>query len=896
MSAFFSNLIFLNPWLLVALAAMPALWFLLRLMPPAPKRIFLPSAAFLEGLIPEQKTPSHTPWWILLLRLLLAGLVILAFAQPVLNPSDTLSGNNRIRLLIDNDWAAGSLWDTQMDSAKDLLAQAERAGHEVLIATTAPAAGQDKPALFGPLSANEAEAVLGGLSPLPWPSDYNALTTLIKEQEGKADTYWLSHGLQERGFEDLLDAVQAQGAVKLFTPAREELPLALHFDEGLPSADSVALEVPGGVPEGLPVTLQALGENGRVLGLQSVALTPGTRGASVALDIPEVLRKDIRQIKIAERQSAGSVLMLGDLFARKSVGIVTPLQDSEATPFIEASYYLTRALEPYADIRTGRVDDILNESVSMMILPDIGSLVPSELNRLEDWVRQGGLLLRFAGPNMASEQSDNFLIPVPVRSGMRAMDGALTWDNPPKLAAFSEGSPFYGLNLHEDITVRQQLLAQPSVDLAEKTWASLDDGTPLVTASSLDDGSLVMVHTTASPDWSDFPLSGMFVQMLSRLVKLAGSAPDTIKNVSGTLQPLVVLDGFGRIQDPDSTVQTVAAVDFADLSASSSYPPGVYGRGNIGEVLNLGPQVGTLKSFEDLPVTLNVQTYGESYEMAMMPALLKAAFTLLILDWLVMLLLSLNLTFKQRGFTALLLICSVLTFGSSAHADIITDAQYADGLYLAYFKSPDAATNTLVEAGLGMLVENLNRRTSAEPEGVVGLSPESGTLNFFPLIYWPIAAGDPAPSEAALANIQSYLDHGGTILIDTRSPENDTRFLANAIGALNIPAMTPIPDDHVLGRSFYLLESFPGRYQGGTLWVEATSASGRDGVSSVIIGSHDWAGAWADSGGRYYRSGAGTRQREMATRFGVNLVMYALTGNYKADQVHVESILERLGQ
>ena len=115
----------------------------------------------------------------------------------------------------------------------------------------------------------------------------------------------------------------------------------------------------------------------------------------------------------------------------------------------------------------------------------------------------------------------------------------------------------------------------------------------------------------------------------------------------------------------------------------------------------------------------------------------------------------------------------------------------------------------------------------------------------------------------------------------------------------------------MLTKSFYLLRSFPGRWDGGRLWVEAdtgtSSASpngGRkaqhaDGVTSIIVTSNDFAAAWAtDDRGRglYPVQPGGEQQREMAFRTGINIVMHALTGNYKADQVHVPALLERLGQ
>ena len=323
MTAFLGNLIFLNPWLLAGLAVLPALWFLLRLMPPAPKHVFLPSAAFLMGLVPEQKTPSHTPWWILLLRLMIAALVILAFARPVLNPSDNLGGSGRIRILIENGWSAADSWDTQIKTARDLLAQADREGLEVMIDTSAPAAGNDKPATFGPVTAAEGESILGGLLPLPWPSDMDALADMLKDEEN-ADTFFLSSGLENKDMNGLLDALRAQGRVKLYTPAKENLPIVLDHDSKNIHDTAVQMRMPESLPDGLPLTLQALGENGRVLAMQSITVNDEMRKRAVPLDIPDILRGDMRRITLAERQHAAATLLLGSHFARKTVALVSP--------------------------------------------------------------------------------------------------------------------------------------------------------------------------------------------------------------------------------------------------------------------------------------------------------------------------------------------------------------------------------------------------------------------------------------------------------------------------------------------------------------------------------------------------------------------------------------------
>jgi hypothetical protein len=224
--------------------------------------------------------------------------------------------------------------------------------------------------------------------------------------------------------------------------------------------------------------------------------------------------------------------------------------------------------------------------------------------------------------------------------------------------------------------------------------------------------------------------------------------------------------------------------------------------------------------------------------------------------------------------------------------------------WLAYVVTGDDEVDRISRAGLAGLVQVLNQRTAVDAGGVTGVDVETTELAFFPLLYWPVTAAEPPLSDRARSRINDYLHHGGTILFDTREAAPVTsgagpELLQQLTDGLDLPALTPVPSDHVLTKSFYLLQEFPGRLGEGTVWVEAAEDRRLDGVSSVIIGGNDWAGAWAiDADGRPLFAAVlgGERQRELAYRFGVNLVMYALTGNYKADQVHVPAILQRIGR
>ena len=211
----------------------------------------------------------------------------------------------------------------------------------------------------------------------------------------------------------------------------------------------------------------------------------------------------------------------------------------------------------------------------------------------------------------------------------------------------------------------------------------------------------------------------------------------------------------------------------------------------------------------------------------------------------------------------------------------------------------------------------LFQRTSVEPVRPLGVDLEEDELAVYPFLYWPVSKDQAIPGPAAVDKLNDYVRNGGVILFDTldadisASSDNSRRF-REVVAELDIPALEPVPHDHVLTRSFYLIQEFPGRYSGSTVWLEAaradaTQAEGapfrnlNDGVSPVVIGGNDWASAWAiDNNGRFMfpvgQGSAGQRQRELAYRFGVNLAMYVLTGNYKSDQVHLPELLQRLGQ
>jgi hypothetical protein len=467
-----------------------------------------------------------------------------------------------------------------------------------------------------------------------------------------------------------------------------------------------------------------------------------------------------------------------------------------------------------------------------------------------------------------------------------------------------------------DVTVDRQVLAEPSVDLAAKTWAQLSDGTPLVTGEKRGKGWLVLVHTSANTAWSNLALSGLFVDMLRRLVQLGQGMAGTGE---GVLPPWQTMDGFGRLGPPPAAAQPVPAADLVKIAAGPDHPPGFYGTDEAHRALNLSGSVTGLIEFGALPRDVLREGYVRAPEIDLRPALLGAALLLALIDILVGYGLRGLLRLPGAAGAGVLLLALFFHAGASAQSKPVTPHPETPGpdrytieataeLRLAYVRTGDAETDQISRAAMVGLGNVLSRRTAVEAGDPMEVDVETDEMIFFPLIYWPITTAEKPLSTQAAERVNRYLATGGTILFDTRDEGGgggnfglaDTADrLQTLLAGVKVPPLVQIPPDHVLTKSFYLMQDFPGRWVGGPLWVEPVEDRVNDGVSTVILGSNDFAAAWAvDAQGfpSFAVVPGGEPQREQAYRFGVNLVMYALTGNYKADQVHVPAILERLGQ
>jgi hypothetical protein len=960
-------LAFASPMVLFALASLPVLWWLLRMVPPRPRVVHFPPTRLLFDIAPKEETPSRTPWWLTLLRLTLAALLILAAAGPLWNPPLATSANGRsILILVDDGWSAAAAWDARLRTADDIIVRAEAEGRGVAILPISESA-QD----ISLQPAGAARVRMQQLRPKPHTVERTEATPAINRflnATPEVDVVWFSDGVDIGNAKDFVSALSGILRGRSLTVVSGGLPVVQALAGAENTAGALTVKVLRPVTSGEPSNglVRVLDLKGLPLGDARYTFKAGEREADATVDLPVEIRNDIARMEIVSERSAGAVQLLDKRWRRRTVGIVSGATTETAQPLLASTFYLSRALNPFADVRLAEagapaeaVKRFMDQNLPMLILADVGNIGDAR-DRLAKWIEDGGVLVRFAGPRLA--RNDDDLVPVKLRRGGRTLGGSLTWEQPQQLSGFGRDSAFAGMAVPSDVTVTRQVLAEPDATLSDRTWAALGDGTPLVTAVRRGKGLIVLFHVTADTRWSNLPISGSFVDMLRRIVNLAGSfaaetaaAPGEVREV---VPPTRVLDGFGAFTAPSSATRPVPAR--FNSRATADHPPGFYGPPEGLVAVNTLMPADRLASIDFGALSARIEPYRVGEPQDLRGPIFLAALALLLIDALVVFWLAgglTRLTRRRRPAVAGLLAAVVtgvamLTAGPAQaqvpglNLPLFQRQAPRDGVVgplpsrtegpedktalrsaletkLAYVITGNAEVDAITKAGLAGLTLFLAQRTALEAGDPIGLDIGRDELAFYPLIYWPVLPGAARPSPEALARIDTYMKQGGTVLFDTRDafeapagPGGDARSpgmqaLREILSGLDIPALEPVPREHVLTKTFFLLKDFPGRYTNGQLWVEALPNEGDederdrrparagDGVSSLLITSNDLAGAWAtrpDGQPMLPMSPGEPRQREFAFRAGVNIVMYTLTGNYKADQVHVPALLERLGQ
>jgi hypothetical protein len=225
MSSFFSLLQFGTPLALLGLISLPLIWWLLRFTPPKPKQIKFPPIRILLGLPTQEETPDKTPWWLLLLRLGLAALLVFAVAQPFLQPkaTDILPVGHRL-VIVDDGWASAQTWSQKRDFLLQVLEQARNDNVPITLVGTAPVSGAIANVKQPARDALERARLM---KPSALSSDRLALIEKLKavDLQDLSATLWLSDGTDATSAEPFVKALAAFAPLRIFANTAQDLSL-----------------------------------------------------------------------------------------------------------------------------------------------------------------------------------------------------------------------------------------------------------------------------------------------------------------------------------------------------------------------------------------------------------------------------------------------------------------------------------------------------------------------------------------------------------------------------------------------------------------------------------------------------------------------------------------------
>jgi hypothetical protein len=822
---------FASPVLLLAAFGLPLLYLLLRLLPPAARRVMLPSLRLIGDIEMPPPPSARPPWWLVLLRVGIVALALLGLAGPRWQPPATRPTPARVAIVIDNGWAAASQWARIVEAARSRIDDRDAATRYAVVPTATATALRF-------VGAAAARAQIDALMPMPWPGDRARAAQALPAD---AAVLWIADGVEDAGAA-ALRRVAAGGAVVVVPPVDPAIRVAGRTRAGW--SGQVVAASPGAA------SLRVRDARGAVLAEAPLAFSGGI--ATFRLDLDPQAR--VRAARLTAGGGSAQASFLADAGGDRP-RVVLIEGRSNAPPLESARFFVRRALEPHADVAPAALANAAADPANLFVLADVAAdAVQAEalLRRVE----RGAVAILFAGPRVA--ENGSALSPVPLRSGARALGGVLSWQQAQPVGGFAPNGPLAGLPLNPEARVSRQLLALS--DEAAMRWAWLADGTPMVSAARRGDGLLVLVHTAADPSWSSLPLSGLFEAMLKRLLPLAANPAALDIAATKPWQLERMLGARGEWVEPRRRV-VIATNAFDSAVASEATPPGIYRSGDVRRPLNLTSALGARFVFEPLNTNGLRAATADQAPVEFGGWLMFAAAVLAVVDLVVAL--------RLRGALA----------GALLLAGAAQPARAAD-VEIAYV----AGSAADVARGIDMLGTVLARRTAVAPGKASMVDPARDPLGRYALLYWP-ADTVPRMSPAAAARLRDYMANGGLVLFDFGQPLGAATGARALLEPLGLPALAEVGPNHVLSRSFYLL---PG-VAGGALWAEAGTEGGSGRVSGVIIGGGDWASLW--SGDRP----ASPATREMAFRFGVNVVMYALTGTYKADQVHTRALLDRMG-
>jgi len=397
---------FASPLVLLGLLSLPLIWWLLRLTPPRPKEEVFPPTRILSEIAPQEETPAQSPWWLTLLRLLMAALIVFALADPVRNAIEKrFSEAGPMLIVLDDGWTSGPEWEARVASTTSLLEEAKGNSRPVSLIFTSDGAAAD----FSAGTADEMQRKLSAAEPKPLQTDLSSIAKRLSDVDAKFSSLaWMSSGLLKEGTADFVTAINQLNIPEILVySAQTNSVLALNKITNQP--DALVAEIVGSGADGAQSgTATAYDIKGQSLSSVPFEFDEDAGSTMARFTMPVELRNEIVRVSIDGVKSAGALQLLDERFRRRRVGLISGGNADQAQPLLSPLYYISRALSPFSEVREAgeanvidSLNQLIEERASTLVLADIGTLPDAARDTVTKWINDGGMLVRFAGPRLA---------------------------------------------------------------------------------------------------------------------------------------------------------------------------------------------------------------------------------------------------------------------------------------------------------------------------------------------------------------------------------------------------------------------------------------------------------------------------------------------------------------
>ncbi len=896
----FINIIgFYNAYALFGLVLTPIIWVIVKSFPPIPKSYNFSSFFLLEKIDLDSSKNDKTPLWLVIFRMLFFILIVFFFSKPFIKNTNPIETEKYEKYLIiaDLGWSMAKEWSDFKESVLEIGKEAEKRKKKILLLHTNLESFQDIKVFETSDSLNY---YLETLSPLPMQFKTSSLQKITKDKSIFEDCkiFFISSKF------DFENSSEHFNNYKFIRDNSNDYFFINPIDSIL-IIDSLKIN-----QDKIECKISRLGKNNFeqdfFLNIETInseiiynnthKIDKNKKNKVIDLSFPIEIINQIKSIKIVGQNHAGAKYYFDDFSKKKKIAILTDDQSYKESPLLSPTYYIKKSLDTRHFVKVLEIEDTIEKTYSTIIIPENVKITNKLDQNLNKWLFDGGTLIRFAGEGLAGKISS--LLPYQEAfSSIRYIDGQLTINNKLFISDFDKESIFYDIKIPRDITIYKQLIFDSNAEKAN-ILAKLSDNTPLISMKKFGKGEIILFHIGANNDWSNLPMSSLFPDMINRILLFSKNyTSSNLKNLSLNKE----IDGFGNLVSAKKILTMDSFDNLVNIKPSLKSPPGQYENNEISIALNLSTNINYSNIENNYSGVISNYSFKNAKDLS--GAILKIILTMFIIDIIITIMIKNKIsifTIFSSNNNLLLFILFFLTF-------IQVDIARTNDTYLAYIKINNTEVDKISANGLETLRNLLKTRTSISPKGVIGIDIKNNDIFSYPFIYWPLTKNLLNIGNIETKKIKNYLNNGGIILFDiigfTRQNLNlkDKKFqdIRNFLYEIGADELTIIPREHTLTKSFYLLNKFPGKWDNKILFIENSNLEYKDGVSSIILGFNDWAKAWAldnNNVALFPVVPGGERQRELAYRFGINIAMYALTGNYKSDQIHSKSILNRLSK